>query len=752
MGGSLEIYGQASLRDPLWCLLHARLFSGISVHDVLNANRLTSRLPLQRWTLVCAAAVSFLSGCLSSPPTPVARQVDVIPAPARAAFREGIFTVRAGTAISVPRNQDAARIARYLAGLLEETRGVRLNVVERSDESLPEGSIAFRLDKAQAGANPESYAIDVSPRRIVLSAGDPRGLFYAAVTVWQLSTSGSSAAGGIAVPAQRISDSPRLAWRGLMLDSARHFQTPQFVMQFIDWMALHKLNVLHWHLTDDQGWRLEIKKYPRLTEVGAWRVPAGPAAAADIDPTTGRPRLYGGFYSQDDVRRIVAHAAERNITIVPEIDMPGHATAAIVAYPRLGVMEHPPSAVPADWGIYPNLYNVDDDTFNFLEDVLDEVMALFPGKYLHLGGDEAVKDQWKASPRVQARMRELQVADEKNLQSYFIQRIEKYVNAHGRQVIGWDEILEGGIAQNATVMSWRGLEGAVSAVGAGHDTVLSPWPTLYFDNRQGTGSDEPPGRGKVISLRDVYDFDPMPPGIAANQRQHILGLQANIWTEHIRTEDRLAYMTFPRAAAVAEVGWSASEQHDWNSFLRRLPSQFARYQALGLRYSEDVLHPDGGARKLGSFERHASQDLRTCTDKLVLSLEDDAPVRDKRAIFLIDLMNPCWILPAADLSQAPALQVAVGQVPFNFQLGKDKDAIQLAAPQTPTGELEVHVDTCGGERIAVLSLAPAVGNDAVTELPAVRLPRTPGRHDLCLRFTQRALDPMWALDWVQLQE
>jgi hexosaminidase len=415
-------------------------------------------------------------------------------------------------------------------------------------------------------------------------------------------------------------------------------------------------------------------------------------------------------------------------------------------------MEHPPTAVPADWGIYPNLYNVDDGTFNFLEDVLDEVMALFPGKYLHVGGDEAVKDQWKASPRVQERMRGLQVADEKALQSYFIQRIEKYLNAHGRQIIGWDEILEGGIAQNATVMSWRGLEGAVSAVGAGHDTVLSPWPTLYFDNRQGAGSDEPPGRGKVISLRDVYDFDPMPPGIAANQQQHILGLQANIWTEHIRTEDRLAYMTFPRAAAVAEVGWSAPEQHDWNSFLRRLPSEFARYRALGLRYSDDALRPDGGARKLGPFGRYASQDLRTCTDKLVLSLEDDAPVRDKRAIFLIDLMNPCWILPAADLSQAPALQVAVGQVPFNFQLGKDKDAILLAAPQTPTGELEVHVDTCGGERIAVLSLAPAVGNDAVTELPAVRLPRTPGRHDLCLRFTQRALDPMWALDWVQLQE
>jgi hexosaminidase len=244
----------------------------------------------------------------------------------------------------------------------------------------------------------------------------------------------------------------------------------------------------------------------------------------------------------------------------------------------------------------------------------------------------------------------------------------------------------------------------------------------------------------------------MPPGIAANQRQHILGLQANVWTEHIRTEDRVAYMTFPRAAAVAEVGWSAPEQRDWQGFVRRLPSEFARYRSVGLRYSDDALHPDSSVRKLGAFERHTSHDLKTCTDKLVLSLEDDAPVRGKRAIFLIDIMNPCWILPAADLSHAPALQAAVGQVPFNYQLGKDKDAIQLAAPQTPAGELEVHVDSCAGERIAVLSLAPAVGNDAVTKLPAVRLPRTAGRHDLCLRFTQRALDPLWALDWVQLQE
>jgi len=713
--------------------------------------------------LSCLVITTFFLSATVARATP--RSSDVIPAPARVAFHDGVFAIRAGTPISIPRDPRAARIANYFADLLEQTRRLNLRIAERSDPAAaPDGAIVFRLahgssglahgssglDSPTAGASPESYTIEVSPNQVVLAADDPRGLLYAAVTLWELSTSaGGRASGPVAIPAQSISDSPRLPWRGLLLDSARHFQSPQFVMQFIDWMALHKLNVLHWHLTDDQAWRLEIKRYPRLTQVGAWRVPEGAAAAADIDPATGKPRLYGGFYSQEEVRRIVAHAANRNVTIVPELDMPGHATAAIVAYPELGVTDHPPSAVPSDWGVYPNLYNVEDSTFTFLDNVLDEVMALFPSEYLHVGGDEAVKDQWKASPRVQERMRQLHIADEALLQSYFVQRIEKYVNAHGRRVIGWDEILEGGIAPNATIMSWRGLDGAVAAVRAGHDAVLTPAPTLYFDNRQGAGSDEPPGRGAIISLHDVYGFDPMPAGVAADQQHHILGVQANIWTEHMRTEDRVAYMAFPRAAAVAEVGWSAPEQHDWQGFVRRLPSEFARYRSVGLRYSADVMRKP---RKLGPFERHASQDLRTCTDKLVLDLEDDAPLRGPRAVFLIDIMNPCWIFPSVDLTRGPALRASVGQVPFNFQIGKDRDAIKLAPPQGPAGELEVFLDRCEGQRIAVLPLAPAVDHNALTELPATALPKTAGRHDLCFRFTQRTLDPMWALNSVQLRE
>ena len=716
------------------------------------------------WICACLATAVVLS--VPEAQGASLESVNVIPAPARVAVRDGAFAVRAGTVISIPRDPSAARIARYFADLLDETCHVHLDTVASSNEAPPDGAIVFRLRRsAHSDSNPESYAVDVAKNRIVAEAADSRGLFYAAVTLWQLASSSCApqvelvldpqtaleSSGAVTIRAQHITDSPRFAWRGLMLDSVRHFQSPRFILQFIDWMALHKLNVLHWHLADDQGWRLEIKKYPRLTEVGAWRVPAGHAPAADTDPATGHPRLYGGFYTQDDVRQIVTHAAERNITVVPEIDMPGHATAAIVAYPRLGVTDHPPTAVPSDWGIYQNLYNIDDGTFDFLDNVLDEVMALFPGEYVHVGGDEAAKDQWKASPRIQAQMRELHIANEDALQSYFIQRLEKYLNAHGRRMIGWDEILEGGIARNATVMSWRGIDGAVAAVGAGHDAVLSPWPTLYFDNRQGTGSDEPPGRGKVISLRDVYDFDPMPPNIAADQRQHILGVQANVWTEHIRTEERVEVMTFPRAAAVAEIGWSRPQSHDWNSFHSRMEVLSNGYRAVGLRYSDDALHPQV-ARAPGPFDRYASQDLKTCTDKLVLSVEDDAPLQGKRAVFLIDMMNPCWILPAADLSNAATLQAAVGQVPFNLQIGKDRDNIHLATPRGRDGELEVYLDSCSGEPLAVGSLAPAAGNDAVTPLPAIRLPKVSGRHDLCFRFTQSTLDPMWALDWVQLQE
>lgn len=668
--------------------------------------------------------------------------LSLIPMPAQLTAGEGSFVLHRGARVAAAKDPSAAAAAAYFIQQLQRTRGL---VLTRTSAARP-AAIVFTLEPRRGRPwPPEGYELTVTPRGITVKAGEGSGLFYGAVTLWQLCTQSTSPVQAVPIPVLQIIDAPRFPWRGLMLDSARHYQPPEFIESFLDAMARHKLNVLHWHLTDDQAWRLEIRKHPRLTSVGAWRVPAGHASQTDIDPATGHPRLYGGFYSQDTVRRIVAYAAALHITVVPEIEMPGHASAAITAYPGLGVRQPPLSAVPADWGVYPNLYNVEESTFAFLGDVLDEVVALFPGRYVHVGGDEAVKDQWQSSPQVQARMQQLGIHSEEALQGYFMQRIEQLLSARGRRLVGWDEILDGGLPPSATVMSWRGTAGALAAARAGHDTILSPYPTLYFDNRQGAGPGEPPGRGRVVSLEEVYRFEPLPAGLTAEQGRHVLGLQANLWSEHIRLPERMAYMAFPRAAAVAETGWSPPGRRNWEDFQQRLPAQFARYRAQHLPHAQEPV-PDPPTAP----GRRMSQSLATCTDRVVLSLEDDAPLQGPRAVFLTDIMNPCWMYPATDLSVPRTLTAAVGQVPFNFQLGRDLESIHLRPPHSPDGELEVRIDRCEGDPVATLSLTPALGNDAVTVLPPVSLPAVPGTHTLCLSFTQRTLDPQWALDWVQI--
>ena len=703
-------------------------------------------------TKTSAAAIALLAlatgactGDLPRNPSEVgapSSSAGVIPAPRDVAYGEGEFVLTTGTPVAF--GAGAERSAEYFIALVQRTRG--LTLPSSASGGARDNEIVFELTAREGAIDEEGYSLLVSPERIVVSASDSRGLFYGAVTLWQLIT--ASSAGEIRIPAMTINDAPRFRWRGLMLDSARHYQSPEFIKRLIDVMAVHKLNVLHWHLTDDQGWRLEIRKYPKLTSIGAWRVPAGAAAAADIDPATGKPRLYGGFYSQDQVRDIVAHAAARHVAIVPEIDMPGHASAAIAAYPQLAVSDQSrvtshESLPPSDWGVYRNLFNVEEETFTFLEDVLAEVVALFPGEYVHIGGDEAVKDQWKGSARVQARMRELGARDEHELQSYFIQRMEKYLSARGKRLIGWDEILEGGLAPNATVMSWRGVKGAIAAATAGHDAVLSPEPTLYFDYRPLNMAGQP-GRGRVIDVEEIYRFDPAPSGLNEEQLLRILGLQANVWTEHMRSEDRVAYQIFPRAAALAEVAWSAPERIDWSSFAARLPDQLARYRMLGMKYA------DGAAVKPSAPGVRASREMKLCTQNLVLSLEDDAPLRGERAVFHVDIMNPCWIYEAADLSNGVAMEASVGQLPFNFQIGDDVHKIPLRAPASPAGELEVRLDGCEGEKVAVLPLASAVANHGVTKLPVTMLGPRAGRHDLCFMFTQAKVDPFWVIDAVAL--
>lgn len=671
----------------------------------------------------------LLLGLAAMPIAEAAPPPRIVPNPEKVAVSAGEFRLSPQTRIVAWANDRAALdAAEVLADLLLRAYGIRPAI-----QSTPVAG-GIELRRTQQGRRPESYHVDVDPGGVTITASDAAGLVHGATTFWQLV---SRDAAGLVAPAAVIADAPRFAWRGLMLDSARHYQSPQFIRRFIDWMAVHKLNVLHWHLTDDQAWRIEIRKYPRLTEVGAWRLPAGAARAG------GR---YGGFYSQDEVRSIVAHAAARGITLVPEIEMPGHASAAIAAYPELAAIPSPPREVSGDWGIFPNVYNIEERTFRFLEDVLEEVMALFPSRYIHVGGDEVEKHQWAGSARTQARMRELGIKDAAGIQPYFTARIARFLQSRGRRLVGWDEILEPGMPRQAVVMSWRGIEGALAAAARGHDTVLAAHPTLYFDNRQSESRGEPPGRGRVVSLRDVYDFEPMPPSIAPERRPHVLGLQGNIWTEHIRTEERVAWMTFPRAAAIAELGWSQPARRGWTDFEGRMQAMLARYEALG------IPHARGLPPAAPDAMRRTSHELKLCSEHIALALEDDAPPSGSRAVFLVDIQNPCWIYRDAPLEKAGAIAASVGQVPFNFQIGEDVHKIKFASPMTREGELEVRLGSCEGEVVAKLPLAAAASSAAVTRLPATRIQPRAGRHDLCLRFAQPALEPLWVIDSVELLE
>ena len=546
--------------------------------------------PLVRTAALLLAVFSAGVPCLAAPtaepaaaaPASVPALPALLPLPAQMARRPGYFDVTADTPIVVAAGDAATqRSADYLRDLLARTRGLRLQV--RSGGSVAR-AIVLRRDPRAPGDRPESYALDVSSGGIVVSARDNAGLFHGAVTLWQLLTP-DARRGAVQVPGLRLRDWPRFRWRGLMLDSARHFQSVAGIERLLDQMAQHKLNVFHWHLTDDQGWRIQIMRYPQLTGIGAWRTP--PGAGHD-----GEPARYGGFYTQAQIRAVVAYAAARYITVVPELDMPGHAQAAVASYPQLGVTGRRPE-VSTDWGVNPYLYNVDDGTFRFIDHVLDEVMALFPSLYIHVGGDEAIKDQWQASPAVQAKMRALGLKNADALQGWFIGRIGDYLAAHGRKLVGWDEILEGGnVPADATVMSWRGTDGAVAAAKAGHDVVLSPAPQLYFDELQSGRADEYAGRIPVETLQSVYAFEPVPKALTPAQAEHVLGAQANVWTEHMPSMAHVEHAVFPRLDALSEVDWSPAAARDWKGFLARLPAQFARYRAQGIGYADSAFAPD----------------------------------------------------------------------------------------------------------------------------------------------------------------
>ncbi|NZA27300.1 family 20 glycosylhydrolase [Luteimonas sp. SJ-92] len=536
-------------------------------------------------TLLLGLAALLAAACSPLDATPAAAEEAVatasgpapalVPAPVSLRAGDGRFALSAATPVHAE-GAGAAAAARHFATYAARSHGLSLEVDGSGKGGT--GGIRFDIDAAADFGGPEAYAIEVDPEAVRVSAADPRGLFYGAVTLWQLLEGDADGAGGVALPAVRIEDAPRFGWRGFMLDSARHFQSVDEIKRLLDAMARHKLNVFHWHLTDDQGWRIEIRRYPRLTEVGGCRIPAGDGG---VDPRTGAPVPYCGHYTQAQIRDIVAYAAERHITVVPEIDVPGHAQAAVAAYPELGVTGEQ-IEVLNEWGVNQTLFNVEESTFEFLENVLAEVVELFPGTYIHLGGDEAVKDQWQASERVQARMRELGLADEAALQSHFIKRMERFLVARGRRLIGWDEILEGGLPPEATVMSWRGIEGGIEAARQGHDVVMTPSSELYLDYLQTDSPNEPPGRPAMVTLEQVYRFEPVPEALETDQQAHVLGVQANLWTEHARTFDRVQHHVFPRLAALAETAWTPAARRDYADFLERLPAQMGRYRAMGI--------------------------------------------------------------------------------------------------------------------------------------------------------------------------
>jgi hexosaminidase len=540
----------------------------------------------QRRTVLISTIIAMFIASMAGVARQSARSIAIIPEPVSATAQPGVFTLTAGTIILT--DQATAALGRQLAQYLEPATGFALRV--QSSAPATGRRISLAIDSRLGRLAPEGYTLDVEPRRIVLRAPRPAGIFYGIQTLRQLlpvEIFREAPVSGVAweLPALRIEDKPRFAWRGMHLDVGRHFMPKEFVKKYLDLLALHKMNTFHWHLTEDQGWRLEIRKYPKLSEVGAWRKQTLVGHQPDrMEDARYDGVRHGGYYTQDDVREIVEYAKQRFITIVPEIEMPGHAVAAIAAYPALGV-DGTPAEVGTWWGVYDNILSPDDSTIAFMKDVLTEVMDLFPGRFIHVGGDEAVKTRWKASLRVQARIKELGVADEDALQSWFIRQIDAFLTAKGRRLIGWDEILQGGLAPGATVMSWRGVAGGIAAARQGHDVVMAPTSHTYFDYYQAKPQDaEPLGIGGYLPIDTVYAFDPVPADLEPQYASHVLGAQGQVWTEYLATPKQVEYMAFPRACALAEVVWTPLASKNFADFVARLSVHAKRLAILDVNY------------------------------------------------------------------------------------------------------------------------------------------------------------------------
>jgi len=543
-------------------------------------------------SVILLLALMALSSCNNSEndaSKPTQKAVThIIPEPLNVELGDSYFMPGKSLVISFDELDGLQQQAEYFRELILNTVGIEVNIVPNKD-LLDRKAIFLKINdikKLSDFDNDESYKLVINTDSIVISANSPKGVFYGIQSLYQLLMSSPKEKKGIYIPSLTINDQPRFSYRGMHLDVGRHMFPPRFIKKYIDMLAFYKFNTFHWHLTEDQGWRIEIKKYPRLTEIGSIRketlIGHGDKDASEYK-YDGKP--YGGFYTQDEIRDIVAYAAARQITIIPEIEMPGHSLAALAAYPELGCTGGP-YEVATRWGVFNDIYCTKDETFEFLENVLLEVMDLFPSKYIHIGGDEAPKTSWENCKVCQATIKREGLANEHELQSYFIQRIEKFLNKHGRNIIGWDEILEGGLAPNATVMSWRGTEGGIAAAKQGHDVVMTPGETCYFDHYQSKDKNEPLAIGGYLPLENVYNYEPIPEDLTADEAKHILGAQANVWTEYMPTSKQVEYMILPRMAALAEVDWTSKEKKDWRSFQTKIQTHFDFYNQLGYNYCD----------------------------------------------------------------------------------------------------------------------------------------------------------------------
>ena len=511
--------------------------------------------------------------------------ISIIPRPVSLTVQPGQFVLTSSTAIHI--HGYSNELGDQLATYLRPATGYPLPVMM---EQPGDDAIVLERDTSLGRLGPEGYRLESKPGRVTIRAAGPAGIFYGIQSLRQLLPAAIFREARVdqvtwTVPAVVIEDYPRFSWRGAHLDVCRHFMPKEFVKKYIDLLSLHKMNSFHWHLTDDQGWRIQIRKYPRLTDVGAWRNETL-VGRYESDPAK---RVYdgerhGGFYTQDDIREIVAYARTRFVNVVPEIEMPGHAQAAIASYPQLGNTGRN-LPVLTIWGVSEDILSPEESTIKFMQDVLTEVLELFPSQFIHIGGDEATKTQWRASARVQARIRELGLKNEEEMQSWFIHRMDEFLTARGRRLVGWDEILEGGLAPNATVMSWRGMAGGITAARSGHDVVMAPGTHTYFDHYQSDNrAAEPLAIGGFTPIDKVYAFEPVPDTLEPRFRRHILGAQAQVWTEYIKGPKHVEYMAYPRMMALAEVVWTPVERKDYRDFIGRLPRHLERLSVLDVNY------------------------------------------------------------------------------------------------------------------------------------------------------------------------